>query len=288
MKTIAILAFAAISASAQDQMFFKVNAEHVEFDNKTVTGAPYSAQGVTETTQVLADGNRIVHKTTSSIARDSMGRTRREQSLGFVGPWAADGKPANLVMINDPVASTRYTLDANSHTAMKMPAPTSDMEAKLRVLTRAKLDAEHGATLSTSPASVPILIKDNIETADRVSTPQTPAKVESLGVQEISGVQAEGKRVTETIPAGKIGNDRDINIVNETWYSPELQITVMSKYSDPRSGDVVYTLTNVNRAEPDPTLFQVPADYKVREEPGAMTIQASPAGTIAVRPLPEP
>jgi hypothetical protein len=99
------------------------------------------------------------------------------------------------------------------------------------------------------------------------------AKVESLGTQNIGGVQADGKRVTETIPAGAIGNEREINVVNETWYSPELQTVVMSKYSDPRTGDVVYTLTNINRSEPDPALFQVPADYKMKEEPGHFNIQ---------------
>ena len=251
MKTIAILAFAAMaaSASAQDnKMFFKVESERFEFDNKTVTGAPYSAQGVTETTQILADGNRITRKTTSFVARDSMGRTRREQNLDFVGPWANANKPSSVVFINDPVAGTRYTLDSNSHTATKIPA-TNDLEAKFKIATRAKLEAEHNGPIVISTAA----------------SPQTTPKTESLGTQTVGGVQAEGKRVTETIPAGKIGNERDINIVNETWYSPELQTTVMSKNSDPRSGDVVYTLTNINRSEPDPTLFQVPADYKIRE-----------------------
>jgi hypothetical protein len=89
----------------------------------------------------------------------------------------------------------------------------------------------------------------------------------------IEGIQAEGKRFTETIPAGRIGNDKPIEIINESWFSPELQTVVMSKHSDPRSGDVVYTLTNIQRVEPDPALFQVPADYKMREEPaGELTL----------------
>jgi len=259
MKTIAIFAFAAMAASAQDQVFFKVNAERFEFENKNVTGAPYSAQAVTETTQVLSDGNRIVRKTTSSIARDSMGRTRREQNLDFVGPWATAGKPLMLVLISDPVAGSSYALNSDSHTAIKTPVG-ADMEAKLKIGARAKIDAERNG---------PVVIST-------MASAKTTPKTESLGTQTVGGVQAEGKRVTETIPAGKIGNERDINIVSETWYSPELQTTVMTKNSDPRSGEVVYTLTNINRSEPDPTLFQVPADYKlseVREDEPHLTIQ---------------
>src|SRR6202011_304482 len=95
---------------------------------------------------------------------------------------------------------------------------------------------------------------------------RNPPKTELLGTQIIEGVSAEGKRVTETIAAGKVGNERAIEVVNETWYSAELQTVVKSRHSDPRTGDVVYSLTNISRAEPDPTLFQVPADYKVRED----------------------
>jgi hypothetical protein len=88
---------------------------------------------------------------------------------------------------------------------------------------------------------------------------------ESLGTQTIEGVQAEGTRITFTIPAGKIGNERPIVTVNERWYSPELQAVVMSKNLDPRTGDTIYRLTNISRSEPDASLFQVPADYTIKE-----------------------
>src|SRR5215203_991484 len=51
------------------------------FGGKVVKGAPYSGDAVTETIQTLADGNRIINRITSSVYRDSEGRTRREQSL---------------------------------------------------------------------------------------------------------------------------------------------------------------------------------------------------------------
>jgi hypothetical protein len=91
---------------------------------------------------------------------------------------------------------------------------------------------------------------------------------EQLGTQTIEGVAAEGTRVTFTIPAGKIGNDRPIVTVNERWYSPELQTVVLTKNSDPRMGETTYRLTNIDRSEPDPSLFQVPADYTVDEGGG--------------------
>src|SRR2546428_6831103 len=76
-------------------------------------------------------------------------------------------------------------------------------------------------------------------------------KTESLGTQTIEGVTAEGARSTLTIPAGEIGNTLPIEIVDETWYSPELQINMMTKHRDPRSGETTYRLTNLSRSEPD-------------------------------------
>jgi len=65
-------------------------------------------------TQVLGDGNRINNKTTVSLARDSQGRTRREETMGMVGPWQVNGP--KLVFINDPTSQTNYVLDANKQT----------------------------------------------------------------------------------------------------------------------------------------------------------------------------
>jgi len=90
-------------------------------------------------------------------------------------------------------------------------------------------------------------------------------KSESLGSQSFEGVTAEGTRLTLTIPAGEIGNTLPIEVVDETWYSPELQINVMTRHRDPRSGETTYRLTNLSRSEPDRSLFEVPADYTVRD-----------------------
>ncbi len=75
----------------------------------------------------------------------------------------------------------------------------------------------------------------------------------SLGTQTIGGVTAEGTRYTRTIPAGQIGNVKPIVIVTERWYSADLQMVVMTKRSDPRSGDTVFQMTSIARTEPAAT-----------------------------------
>ena len=91
------------------------------------------------------------------------------------------------------------------------------------------------------------------------------SNITELGARDFEGVRAEGKQRSYTIPAGEIGNKNPITVTSETWYSPELQVTVYSKQSDPRSGDSIYRLANVKRTEQPLSLFSVPADYTVRD-----------------------
>jgi hypothetical protein len=86
-----------------------------------------------------------------------------------------------------------------------------------------------------------------------------------LGTQTIAGVNAQGKTVTHTVPAGAIGNAQPIVSTSETWYSPDLQVIVLAKRKDPRMGDSTYSLTNIQRAEPAASLFQVPSDYTIQD-----------------------
>jgi hypothetical protein len=201
----------------------------MRFGDKTVKGAPYSATVITENVQTLSDGGRITRKTTASVYRDSEGRTRREQTLDSIGPFAASGAAPQMVFINDPVAGVQYTLDPRNRTARKL---------KLR---------SGGPPPPHRPPSA------------------SQAKTDSLGKQMIEGVEAEGERSTLTIPTGQIGNDRPIEIVSERWYSPELQVIVRSLHRDPRMGEHTYRLTNINRSEPDRSLFEPPADYTIKE-----------------------
>src|SRR5882757_5829736 len=88
-----------------------------------VKGAPYSGNAVTDTTQALADGNRIVNHATAAVYRDGEGRERREQSIPNIGPFAAQGAPPMTIFISDPVAGVNYSLNPSNKTAIKMPLP---------------------------------------------------------------------------------------------------------------------------------------------------------------------
>ncbi len=244
-----------------------VSAEMIS--GKVVTGAPYSAEAVTETTQVLADGNHISNRMSSMIYRDSDGRERREQTLNAIGPWAA-GEPVKLVTISDPVAKVNYTLDPNTHTARKMPRGVVRWKTGSRAgvsVSGPVSGAFSTVAASTGKGGAMGVQVVSIGAGSDFKEATTGAKTESLGKMVIEGVEAEGARTTLTIPAGQIGNELPIEIVSERWYSPELQTVVMSKHRDPRTGETVYRLTNIDRTEPLHSLFEVPPDYKVTAEP---------------------
>jgi hypothetical protein len=263
---------------------------------KVVKGAPYSATTATERIQTLNDGNQIIRKNESTIYRDSEGRTRIDQRLETIGKWTADGGPQLITHINDPVAGVSYSLDPRTHTAHKTvypqkkpPAAGAQREILMingqkvstytingQTVTEAEFEAFAGAKKKREA-------QDELRAGRRKKAPNYPAlekkleilqtdkmdasqrKTESLGNQTFEGVIAEGTRSTLTIPAGEIGNTLPIEIVDETWYSPELQIMVMTRHRDPRSGETIYRLNNINRSEPDRSLFEVPPDYTVSE-----------------------
>src|SRR3989440_4785990 len=209
---------------------------------KVVTGAPFSAVAVSESTQTLADGNHIARKTQTNLFRDSQGRFRKEVTLPAIGLLTTSGQPKSFVMINDPVANTNFILHADTKTAEQMGRPFAGMRGTFK-------DA----------------IKGNVEYRKQEAIANGSLIKEDLGTQMIAGVSAQGTRITHTIPAGQIGNEKPIIIVSEHWYSNDLQVMVMSKRSDPRFGDTTYTLTNIQRSEPNASLFQVPSDYTVTQ-----------------------
>jgi hypothetical protein len=228
------------------------------FAGKVVTGAPYSAQAVTQVTQTLADGTHIQHSSSATLARDSQGRTRVERSMSSIGRLAGSGAAARtIISIHDPVASMSYELDAATHTARQMQVATNG--------------GRRGPGPGAAPAGAPRPGGPMAQGAGRNNTDVTS---EDLGTQVVSGVNAQGTRVTRTIPAGTEGNDKAMSIVRETWYSSDLQMVVMSKTTDPRFGETSYTLSNISRVEPDPALFSVPSGYTVqqgRPHPPAVT-----------------
>lgn len=265
-----------------DHTFVFVSSE-MNFDGKLVKGAPYSAQAVTETTQTLGDGNRIVNKSAAAVYRDSEGRTRREQTLRAIGPFATAGEAPQTIFINDPVAGVNYALDSRSMVARKMSPMKFEFKfenppeglkpagaggpSKLPAPDRIEM---HNETFMAPMPPPPPGVEGSNFVVQWHGGPEKRGKTESLGKQTIEGIEAEGTRNVTTIPAGEIGNERAIEIVFERWYSPELQTVVMTRHIDPRFGETSYRLTNISRDEPARSLFEVPAGFtiKVAKGPG--------------------
>ena len=229
-----------------------LNGQTMEFVTGMIQGpvvknAPYAAEAVTETTQKLFDGNQIVRKSTVKQYRDSEGRERREESMG-------------AIFITDPVAKVRFTLRPEMKTAEQQTftgAQVFRFNAKggdARAITLTTPAARGGGRSANPPG-------DFITFGP---TESGEVKREDLGTRMVEGVQAQGTRTTRTIPAGQIGNARPIEIVDERWFSPELDLTVMTRHSDPREGDTEFRLTNIQRIEQVRSLFEVPSDYQTQ------------------------
>lgn len=201
-----------------------------------VKGAPYTATAVSETIQVLADGNRILNKSNAFLARDSEGRTRREETIARIGPLHAQA--SKLAFITDPITKSEYVLNLEDKTAS-----VHKLAGEKVFTTQKRLQ---GKVLQSS------------EHAD--------IKQEALPNETIDGLSCEHIMQTETIPAESIGNERPIVITQETCASPELHLLVLRKRNDPRFGETMYKLTDIRRGEPDASLFQVPTDFKVVDD----------------------
>jgi hypothetical protein len=231
---------------------------------ETVTGAPYSAEAVSEVVQTLGDGNRIVHESRTSLYRDTAGRTRREQGLAVVGPLVGVGAMGTQIQISDPVGEVSYVLDMERHEAIKMPLPKIQVASTSGGGSAASFNQTFELPVPPPPAGGAGTVF--FRRSASVSVAGTPV-VEQLGPQVLEGVEAQGTRSTLTIPADAIGNERPVVVVSERWYSPELKALVLSRQSDPRYGETTYRLTNIIRSEPSADLFEVPADFTIVEGP---------------------
>ncbi len=246
----------------------KVTLELVAADAAIVKGKPYSADTSTETVQTLSDGNRIVHRTVSKFARDSEGRTRREETFGNVDP--AHPTPHEVkVFIDDPVAETAYVLDPGSKTAEKVrrsPLFLSERNSDddgARVMSKSVAEKEQ---LGSGNQKMMIQFRDdhsgnpNVLVVQRDNEKRGETK-EDLGVRSIAGVDCNGTKHTITIPAGEVGNEKPIEIVTETWYAPSIDAVVLSTTDDPRYGQTTYKLDNLQTTEPLVELFTPPSSY---------------------------
>jgi hypothetical protein len=233
------------------------------FTSKSVKGAPFSAEGITESVQVLADGNRITRKNTTQMYRDSEGRVRRELSVNAVGPWATKG--VEMVSIVDPVAKVTYMLEAKNKVARKLSFAGGEGKGDVILFSNHGPGAGDSVKFESQVRVEHRSSKDGANAAMDRKGPQP--RTESLGKRVVEGIECDGTRSVVTIEANTLGNERAIEIVDERWFSPELQELVYSKHTDPRFGETTYRLSNIQRSEPSRLLFEPPADYKI-EEPG--------------------
>ena len=288
---------------------YKQAVERVAVESRITPGAPYAADAVTESVQVLSDGNRIARKTATRVYRDSEGRTRREQ-LSTTGE-------VQSVSISDPVAGSMYVLNPAARTAhrngvmmagvgggfgmatvtpgssgtvtavrtaeggVRVAASSEEVARRREVEAQASAGAvaagsgSGGGRAGGGGSGAPVSVATMVYPAEGVSLPRTVApsgfagggtvNKEDLGTQVIEGLVATGTRTTTTIAAGAIGNEQPILIVSEQWFSPDLKVLVMTKHADPRTGETTYRLSNIVQTEPARSLFEVPADYTLKD-----------------------
>ncbi len=209
-------------------------------EGKVVTGIPLTAQIVVSHETVLSDGNRISRTSQMTLYRDAQGRVRRDITVEIGTPSTGTVKHT-IVTINDPVSGHRYTLDPENKTARESP------ERK----------GPHGPNGPGREMLRGMLSKS--------------VQQEQLGTKTIVGFQAEGMKVTRTIAAGEIGNEKPIEVVTERWFSTDLELPLLIIHTDPMMGTATIKVASVTRGDPDASLFQVPSDYKLvsgrRDEP---------------------
>lgn len=322
MASSVVIAGAQQTAPLAERQAYEVKvADYAHFAARSVTEAsvqttkntPFSGEEINESVQTLADGNRIVRNSTGKIYRNSEGRIRREVNGGVSGMMGSIYSTGMGVSITSPSVGERYLLESNLKTAgrlLEMPRSTvqgltvlstkeTTAEEKEKI---AQLKVELDRVRATAPVAI---FAPNISGLSTVYgnsgqggvvytgpiTAKYETRTEELGTRDFEGVMAEGTRRITTIPADAIGNERPIETVYERWYSKELGMVVYSKNTDPRFGEQTYRLTNLVRAEPDPSLFTIrPAQYRKTGEPDVVyrVSGTKPApvtkSTIAARP----
>lgn len=241
---------------------------------EVVEGAPYSGVGTTEVVNVLADGNRIVNKNTMRYYRDSQGRTRTEYELAAVGPFALE-KARSVITINDPVTGRHFVLHEGQKRADVFPNALPDPAATPG---RKVIRGFHGVGGAPGNAPDVVFFAGPATAAVRLPpgagcAPEARKLPQSnpLGERVIDGIRTVGSALTFQIPAGEVGNEQPITVRSEQWFSPELRVVIASTHRDPLAGDTTYRLEQINRAEPDPSLFTVPQEYAQNEMPAIGT-----------------
>jgi hypothetical protein len=222
---------------------------------QVVAGRPVSGKEESRSLQTLSDGTEISTTESNLFYRDSAGRTRTEMT--------SHGR----ITIVDPVAHTVVTLNTATKTARKETMPNGEGMFSAGRAAKAVAVLSSTYTFSVGNGVTTATVTTGGDTGLRSIKPDGAnsenRKHEDLGAESLNGALATHTRDTLTIPQGQIGNNRDIHVVNERWYSDDLQMLVKTVNSDPRFGENTYEFTNISREEPDAALFQIPPDYTI-------------------------
>lgn len=213
------------------------------------TGLPFSADVVEENDKLLADGNRIHYEVHGKIFRDSEGRMRTETEAPV---FNSGSKPFVHINITDLVEGRIIFLDMEHKIAT------------VNLLGRPTAPAAIATPKDSSDKNPKV--QPRLTIAIHNSAPPDPAP-EDLGTSQIEGFTVQGTRSTHIMSAGMIGNDRPIATTTERWFSVEFKMDLVNITENPEAGKHVRKLVNIHAGEPDPLLFQIPPDFKVKEMP---------------------
>jgi hypothetical protein len=240
-------------------------------------GNPYTATKKTTFIQKLTDGTTITRENTSTEARDSQGKIMQQTSMPEM-----QGHTFTHTNVMDPVTRTNTTWMSPGKQATRFHMPDLRGAAQqsgptAMVLGSGSIGVSSATSLSQTirtvgTAAAPEMIATGPMIGASVGNPNLhpDRKTEKLGGKNIAGVYAEGTRITVTYPAGFFGNDKPIMNIHETWLSSDLKLVVLNIDDDPRTGTRITEVTDLDRGEPNPALFQVPEGYTIRDQnPGS-------------------
>jgi hypothetical protein len=197
-----------------------------------VANAPFSAVVNIERTIVQKDGSLVEIKNFREIGRDAKGRIHNEARMAV------------------PASSTQTPQLWHVH--------IFDPQTRVSIQIDPRKKVFWTTVGNHPPATEPPSMRFSAPEGE--SLPNEFAREEDLGTRDFDGIEAHGIRQTQPLPADTEG--KEIDVVDEYWYSADLRINLFIKHSDPRTGTKTMTVTQITRTEPDPAFFEVPEGYK--------------------------
>ena|GEM_PF-1277847 len=191
-----------------------------------VPNLPYTAQVVGTGFEALAGGTRVRYEDSVVQMRDSQGRTRIESCASHNLNFGDDRCKPDVVNLYVPLRHQFIQLFPGRKTASVQIWGTGPFPT-------------HGQDIGKTTS-------------------------ENLPRRTINGIYVVGTRTMHVIPSDG-GRGPDVVSVEEKWVSPDLKIIVLDEYQNTNTGsdETITEIRGLDRSEPDPTLFEIPPDYKV-------------------------